>query len=58
MNIHDATEMAYKNGYKDAVEEFAEKIKKYYRNFNVKTHPASVEYYIDQIAKDTLEKLK
>ena len=30
MNIHDATEFAYKNGYKDGVKEFAERLKNHF----------------------------
>lgn len=33
MNIHDATEEAYKKGYKDAVEEIFEEINKNYADF-------------------------
>lgn len=51
------TNNAYVNGYKDGVKDFAEIVKKYYRHFDFKPHPASVEYYIDQKAKEILERV-
>ena len=56
MNKHDATETAYKNGYEQGVKDFAERVKTYYRHTSSRPLPATVEYYIDQIAKDMIKK--
>ena len=56
MNQHDATETAYKNGYAQGVKDFAERVKTYYRHTTSRPLPATVEYYIDQIAKDMIGK--
>ena len=55
MNKHDATEIAYKNGYDQGVKDMAERIKNYYRHTTSKPLPATVEYYVDQIAKEMIE---
>ena len=56
MYIHDATEVAYKNGYEkgyeQGVKDFAERVKTYYEHNNIRPLPATVVYYIDQIAKE------
>lgn len=56
MNIHDATEEAYKRGYENGVKEFAEKlhevIKFYYPEQKL------VHIYIDTIAEDMKEEAK
>lgn len=41
----------------DAITEFAEKLKRFYSNLNGKTCGGSVEYHIDQIAKEMREKV-
>lgn len=40
------------NAKKEAVGAFAERLKKYYASLNGKTAAGSVEYHIDQIAKE------
>ena len=59
MNEHDATELAFKNGYKngaaDAVRKFAERLKTYYNNLVGTTSPILTSYHIDQIANEMLE---
>lgn len=45
----------YAEGYDQGVKDFAEKVKNYYRHMTSKPLPATVEYYIDQIAKEMLE---
>ena len=54
MNVHDATESAYKNGYEKGVKDFAERVKNYYRYTTSKPLPATVEYYIEQIEREML----
>lgn len=53
---HDATEVAYKNGYEkgygQGAKDMAERIKKYYHHLSGKTMSAVVEYVIDLIAKE------
>lgn len=53
---HDATEVAYKNGYEagynKGIKDFAERIKKYYHHLSGKTISAVVEYVIDLIEKE------
>lgn len=56
MNEYDATELAYKNGYEQGVKDMAERIKNYYRHTTSRPLPATVEYYVNQIAKELLEK--
>ena len=51
-----ATEVAYKNGYEQGVKDFSERVKTYYRHTTSRPLPATVEYYIDQIAKDMIGK--
>jgi chromosome segregation ATPase len=41
----------------EAITEFAEKLKRFYSNLNGKTCGGSVEYHIDQIAKEMREKV-
>ena len=59
MYIHDATEVAYKNGYErgydQGVKDFAERVKQYYNHYSTRPLPANVVYYIDQILKDLLK---
>ena len=61
MNIHDATEIAYKNGYEkgyqQGIEDFAERIKKYYNCLHGKTSSAVVAYHINQIEEELFNKL-
>jgi DNA-binding ferritin-like protein len=48
-------EALYEKGYRkasDVIDEFAEKIKTFYHNLSGKTVGGSVEYHIDQIAKE------
>lgn len=62
MYIHDATEVAYKNGYErgyaQGVKDFAERVKKYYNHHSSRPLPVNVVYYIDQILKDLLKEDK
>lgn len=58
MNIHDATEVAYKNGYEKGVKDFAERVKQYYNHYSTRPLPVNVVYYIDQILKDLLKEDK
>ncbi len=53
--LKDAMELACKNGYAQGVKDFAERVKTYYRHTTSKPLPATVEYYVDQIAKEMLE---
>ena len=59
MYIHDATEVAYKNGYErgydQGVKDFAKRVKQYYSHYSSRPLPANVVYYIDQIQKDLLK---
>ena len=61
MNIHDATEVAYKNGYErgydQGVKDFAERAKTYYEHNSSRPLPATVVYYIDQIAKEMTDEV-
>jgi hypothetical protein len=57
MNVHDATESAYRNGYADAIDEFANRLKKYYDSLKGQApSTAIIVYHIDQIAKEMKEK--
>ena len=40
------------NAKREAVKEFAERLKKYYASLNGKTAAGCVEYHIEQIAKE------
>ena len=59
MNVHDATELAYKNGYRRGVEntvqKMVEEIKK--RCIEGGIYPAFVARTIDEIANEILEDL-
>ena len=46
----------YKKIRADAITEFAERVKTFYRNLRGKTIGGSVEYHIEQIAKEMREK--
>lgn len=48
-------EKVYREGYDQGVKDMAERIKNYYRHTTSKPLPATVEYYVDQIAKEMLE---
>lgn len=48
MNVHDATETAYKNGYKNAVREMQERLKTEFKDW------LGIPYIIDQIAKELI----
>ena len=54
MNPYDATEMAFKNGYKSGIMNFADRLKKYYNNLNGSTPTALTAYHIDQIKNELL----
>ena len=56
--IQAPTADAHKEGYDKGVKDFAERVKNYYRHMTEKPLPATVEYYIDQIAKDMLKEDK
>ena len=43
------------NAKREAVKEFAERLKKYYASLNGKTAAGCVEYHIDQIAREMTE---
>lgn len=58
MNIHDATEQAYKNGYEAGVKEFAVRLKAQYVDYdnNVEAVGKIALYKdIDRIAKELTE---
>ena len=56
MDIHTATEQAYKNGYLMAIKIFAEKLKEKYNVFDVLV---SIDAkYIDDLADELAEKFK
>lgn len=59
MNVHDATEAAYKNGYEEGyrqgVKALAERAKRYYASLPTKTIPTVVEYNIKILAEELLE---
>ena len=54
MNIHDATEQAYKNGYEQGVREMQERINAVFRGKYAYTRGYIYEL-VDQIAKELLE---
>lgn len=54
MNIHDATEVAFKNGYEAGVKEFAEKFKSIIKDSWLMSAP-NVEEKIDKITKELTE---
>lgn len=61
MNVHDATECAYKNGYEkgyeQGVRDMARRLKNYYTSLPLpKTQPAVVEYNIRTLEKELIEK--
>lgn len=49
-------EKGYATGYAAAIEDFAERLKKYYNNLNGTTSSGLVAYHIEQIKKEMLEK--
>lgn len=51
----DNNHQCYGLGYEDGIKAFAEKIKTFYHNLSGKTVGGSVEYHIDQIAKEMKE---
>lgn len=59
MNPHDATEVAYKNGYEkgynQGVCDFAERAKTYYRNLSGRPLPDTIEYYLTLIANEMIK---
>ena len=59
MYLHDATEVAYKNGYEkgyeQGVRDMEERIRKYYKTLPGKTMSASVEYCIGLFASELIE---
>lgn len=46
----------YIKGYVQGIDDFAERVKKYYNNLHGKTNSAVVSYNIDLIAKEMKEK--
>lgn len=55
MDEFEATEQAYKNGYKQGVKDLAERIKKYYsKSLKGETVGVSVYYYVDVVAEEML----
>ena len=53
MNVHDATEAAYRNGYDNAIDEFAKRLKKYYDSLRGQSPSTPlIVYHIDQIASE------
>lgn len=61
MDKHDATEVAYKNGYeagyRQGVMDMAERLKRYYTSLPLpKVQPAVVEYNIRVLAEELLER--
>ncbi len=62
MNKHDATEVAYKNGYErgynQGVRDFAERAKTYYKNTSGRPLPETIEYYLSLIAKEMIKEEK
>ena len=56
---HDATEVAYKNGYEkgynQGVTDFAERAKTYYKNTSGRPLPETVEYYLTLIANEMVK---
>ena len=59
---HDATEIAYKNGYEagynKGINEFAERAKTYYKNTSGRPLPDTVEYYLTNLCKDMVKEEK
>ena len=53
--IQAPTADARKEGYDQGVRDFAERVKTYYRHTSSRPLPATVEYYIDQLAKEMME---
>ena len=45
----------YREGYEQGVKDMAERIKNYYRHTTSRPLPATVEYYIGQLAKEMIE---
>lgn len=45
----------YREGYEQGVKDMAERIKTYYRHTTSRPLPATVEYYIGQLAKEMIE---
>lgn len=59
MNKHDATEIAYKNGYQDAVRDMQERlVERFKTDTYSKYSGAGVVMVIDQIVKEMLEETK
>lgn len=57
MNVHDATEVAYKNGYEKGVKDMAERLRKYYTSLPLpQTQPAVVEYNIRTLEEELIGK--
>jgi hypothetical protein len=42
----------YQDGYRQGVKDMAERIKTYYQNTTSRPLPATVEYYVDRLAKE------
>lgn len=49
-------EKGYADGYNRALDDITERLKKFYSRLNGKTVGGSVEYHIEQIAKEMREK--
>jgi hypothetical protein len=46
-------EKVYREGYEQGAKDIAEKIKKYYKCLGSMTNPCTMEYYIDQVLKES-----
>ena len=55
MKEYDATEQAYKNGYKQGVMDLAERVKKYYGNLKGENMGATIGFYVDIVSKEMTE---
>jgi hypothetical protein len=49
----DEESKEYREGYQQGAKDIAEKIKKYYRCLGSMTNPCIMEYYIDQVLKES-----
>ena len=58
MNIHDATEQAYKNGYEAGVKEFAERLPEFILHFNKETTMNCVDRAIKYLIKEMMGGLR
>ena len=58
MNVHDATEAAYKKGYSQGydqgVKDFADRLKTYYNSLRGTTYAVLAAYHIEETMKQLL----